>query len=63
METFERMCLHEYYIYEGDGDISLIIKPGKKYLTSGVRDDMVTVFSRVWCQVPEYIFGEGKRYT
>jgi len=65
MQTFERICIKDYEIWENvSGDeLRLKLENGKKYLTSAVRKGKVTVFTNVWAIVPVDVFGWKTEFT
>ena len=62
MKTFNRICLEDYTVT--DGEKVLELKRGKEYLTSEVNKACVTVFSNYWAQgIPVSIFGGSIQFT
>ena len=63
MMTFNRICLEDYEMEDGDRQFTL--KRGQEYTTSPTReaDETVMVFSRYWVRVPVRIFAGAKRFT
>ena len=64
MKTFERECIKKYSIIDMDNNKFELTK-GKKYITSEIIDDYVTVFSEFWVKVPIKYFSNRKfkRFT
>ena len=61
MKTFNRICIEEYVIHEGDAVLHL--ERGKEYTTSAEIDGDVKVFSNYWAWVPVSIFAGEIRFT
>jgi hypothetical protein len=56
--TYYRTCLEDVEISP-----NLKLEKGKKYLTSKIEDEKVTVFSHHWFEISANIFDEGKIFT
>lgn len=56
MRTFQRICVEDYTIHDGEKQFTL--QRGHEYTTSSVReeDGTVKVFSTYWVDVPVTIF-------
>jgi hypothetical protein len=65
MRTFECVCKTDYEVWDSrdGGRMVLKLERGKKYLTSRIKDGKVTVFTHVWAEVPNKIFGWKKLFT
>jgi hypothetical protein len=62
MQTFNRICVEDYDII--DGEKSLTLKRAQEYITSAERDGCVTVFTNFWATgVPVRIFAGEQQFT
>ena len=56
METFKRVLKENIIAYNGE----ILHLRNDTVLTSGVRNDMVVIFSRYWITVPKSVFKKKK---
>lgn len=61
MQTFNRICLHDYVLE--DGEKTLTLMRGKEYTTSRDQDGEVTVFAAYWVRVPVSCFAGEIEFT